>query len=789
MTLVNAAGATVSGATVLHDNSVPLQNAVKTADLAGGGTVFVPSAGWWVFNGTTDFTGLGLGNVDRVHFNTSLALFNNPIIPRASMDFEGEPHTSTSFSYVNGSQLAAGTAYPLFLLEEPNSVTSVHFSRLLLLGNQPGQSVIYMDSGSDGGGVSGIVFDDVNYTANGKSTPIVMKGGFDFFFNRGNCQGQPSGFVPQSCLQMTNASQGVTGAGTAQVPGRVKVKGLYFAGNAIDIDCLGNGTNVAPVDFTFDTTIFESAVSPYLRLNCPTGIFTGLVFDDVVQADSVVGLGTPSIDAQNDGSLGTILWKGGQVNGTNQPAVITSANQPSLLLLNAPFSNLGNTPFTYLSGNQIVTSGIVAAQGVGRVETYLLTPSGPTLAASSGGSVPTGTLNYAMQWIDVDGNYSPLSPSVSITISSGTQTVTVTPPATPAGAVAWVAYRNGSEVNAPPGGCTTGAIPVATNYVDTFSFTCGQQVRAASAGISIAGPNGLSGPALRLVNNGNTMTFSQALSASRSVTIPDLSGTIPTTGYLNTAFDNATRANGAIGSNWTISQNNFNVASNAIQGNNSAANNTAFWNANTFATGGQFSQVTIASLNGTTDFPGVAVNVSGTSTSTQGYDCVEDTTGIFLQKIAGSGSNTTLTNTTVTGSVGDVLRLENDGSGHLTCYQNAVSKLTATDTSFTGGQPGLLQSGNVATMANWSGGNLHPISQLDIEADYTKGQHLGGNAYSCTMASGTSCTATLTSATWHACIAQVQSTTATSSACSITGTTITVTAGASNSSKWGILVY
>lgn len=789
LTLANAAGATVSGGTVLHDNSVPLQNAVKTADLAGGGTVFVPSAGWWVFNGTTDFTGLSLGNVDRVHFNTSLALFNNPIIPRGGMDFEGEPHSITSFSYVNGSQLAAGTAYPLFLLEEPNSVTSVHFSRLMLVGNQPGQSVIYMDSGSDGGGVSGIVFDDVNYTANGKSTPIVMKGGFDFFFNRGNCQGQPSGFVPQSCLQMTNASQGVTGAGTAQVPGRVKVKGLYFAGNAIDIDCLGNGTNVAPIDFTFDTTIFESAVAPYLRLNCPSGIFTGLVFDDVVQADSVVGLGTPSIDAQNDGSLGTVLWKGGQVNGVNQPAVITSANQPSLLLLNAPFSNLGNTPFTYLSGNQIVTSGIVAAQATGRVETYLLTPSGPSLAATSGGSVPTGTLNYAIQWIDVDGNYSPLSPSTSITISSGTQTVTVTPPATPAGAVAWVAYRNGAEVNAPPGGCTTGAIPVATNYVDTFSFTCGQQVRAASAGISILGPNGVSGPALRLVSNGNTMTFSQALSASRSVTIPDLSGTIPTTGYVNSAFDNATRANGAIGSNWTISQNNFNIAGNAIQGSNSAANNTAFWSANTFAAGAQFSQVTIASLNGTTDFPGVAVNVSGTSTSTQGYDCVEDTTNIFMQKIAGSGSNTTLTSTTITGSAGDVLRIENDGSGHLVCYQNGVSKLTATDTSFAGGQPGLLQSGNVATMANWSGGNLHPLSQLDIEADYTKGQHLGGNFFSCTMSAGTSCTATLTSATWHACIAQVQSTTATSSACSISGTTVTVTAGASNSSKWGILVY
>jgi hypothetical protein len=31
---------------------------------------------------------------------------------------------------------------------------------------------------------------------------------------------------------------------------------------------------------------------------------------------------------------------------------------------------------------------------------------------------------------------------------------------------------------------------------------------------------------------------------------------------------------------------------------------------------------------------------------------------------------------------------------------------------------------NVATAKNWNGGNLHPLSQLDIEADYSKVQHL-----------------------------------------------------------------
>jgi hypothetical protein len=32
-------------------------------------------------------------------------------------------------------------------------------------------------------------------------------------------------------------------------------------------------------------------------------------------------------------------------------------------------------------------------------------------------------------------------------------------------------------------------------------------------------------------------------------------------------------------------------------------------------------------------------------------------------------------------------------------------------------------NGNVATMKNWSGGNLHPLAHLDAEQDWTKTQH------------------------------------------------------------------
>jgi hypothetical protein len=61
----------------------------------------------------------------------------------------------------------------------------------------------------------------------------------------------------------------------------------------------------------------------------------------------------------------------------------------------------------------------------------------------------------------------------------------------------------------------------------------------------------------------------------------------------------------------------------------------------------------------------------------------------------------------------------------ISCYRNGgAAALTFTDSALASGQPGLDIAGNVATMDNWSGGALHPIGQLDVEADYTKVQHM-----------------------------------------------------------------
>lgn len=235
------------------------------------------------------------------------------------------------------------------------------------------------------------------------------------------------------------------------------------------------------------------------------------------------------------------------------------------------------------------------------------------------------------------------------------------------------------------------------------------------------GAAGVSAPTINVTGGGFNNAISGTFTANRAQTLPDVSGYIPVTSYINSAYDNATRANGAIGGNWTTQQNGLNIASNQIQGTSGASSNAGFWNANPFSTV-QFSQATITALNGTSDFPGVTVLASGTGSSSTYYDCVENSTTIFMQRVVNAGT-TSLTSAASTGAIGDLLRLEVAPGGALTCFKNGSVALTATDTQITSGAPGLLISGNVATEKNWSGGNLHPLAQLDSEQDWTKTQH------------------------------------------------------------------
>jgi len=742
LTLANAASSTVSNAVVLHDNSVNLKAAIQAAYNAGGGSVYISNGmGYIHFNSTMDLTN-GLTGIFsysvKIHTNNDFVLINQPWILRSAIEIEGEPHQTTAFSYINGTQILGG-GNPMFLLPEVNGVNGVHFSRLLLGSAGVQQTAILSDSGVDGGGVAGVVLDEVNINGSGFSRPLVFKGGFDYFIFGGNCQNGVGVFNGLPCVQLTNTSSAVTTTNPAQVPGRLKLKRLYFSGGAVEINCLPNNTGVAPQNFEFDTTLYESAIAPFLRFNCTSGVFNTIILRDVVEADSVVGYGTPVIDAQNGGNIFSVMWIGGSVGNANQPLFIAPLNAvgANALVLDGPFNNLGNTSYLSLSGQAMVGNTPISVFGSGGRLLYSMpAPAPPGVVVSAGGGTPIGTLGYQIVWADVDGNFSSASGSVNAVTTSGNQTVTITPPVAPPGAVGYVPYRNGAKANVSSLGSCNSIVPLNQSFVDTFGFICGPALPSFStAGSAIVGANGLSGQQLRLTNNGNiaTTTFPGGLTANRTLSIPDLTGYVPVTGYLNSAYDNATRGNGAIGANWTVTNNSINISSNNFVG-TASSNDVAYWSASSFGPS-QFSQATITALNGTTDFPGVAVLVSGSGGSTQGYSCIENTTNIFLQRISGT-TNTTLTSAASSGAVGDILRLEASSAGALTCYKNGVSTLTATDTTYTSGQPALFLFGTTATSRNWSGGNLHPLAQLDLEQDWIKAQHftqgmaLGGETLS-----------------------------------------------------------
>ena len=732
LTLTTAASNTVTAQTVLHDNSANLKNAITAASNAGGGTVYIPNGNGagWPFNSAMDTNGT-FSNSVRIHINGSVNL-TQPWILKGGLDLEGEPHAVTSFQYVNSSTIG-GSANPL-LLWTAESGSGLHLKQLLLQASGNQQVALLSDEAGDGGGNVGLIAEDVNVNTGAYGPGVLLKGGFDYFFDRGTCFSNNGGsFTGGSCLRMTNSSSAVTLTSPAQFSGNIRINQWFMSGNAVQIDCMPNSNAFASSIYEIRNELFESSAAPFLRVNCPTDTFGAWNFFNIDTADVVVGIGTPLIDARVQ-QMGEVFCDGCQAGTSGTPFLISSNGMnDAVVLLNTNYGDPGNTTYTYQDFG-VNTSG----SAIANVLEYPMAPPGaPSVTVTAGTNWAIGTFPIQVQFLDVNGNASALSQAVTVTTTTGNQNINITEPTPPTGAVSWLPYINGGRVNIIPfgGNCNNApaavGVPLSTTTVSPTGG-CGNSAMSATAGVSAITANGLNSTALTFVDpnkSGFTVqtNFPKALTANRTLSMPDVSGYNEVSSYLNSAYDNFNRANGAIGSNWTVTQNGLNVASNVIQGTTSGNHNTAYWSAAgaSLFSPAQFAQATITALNTTNDFPGVTVLWSGTGGTTQGYMCIENSTNIYIQKMT-AGVGSVLTSTTSTGAIGDVLRLEAAPGGVLTCYKNGVSTLTTTDTSYTTGSPGIDIYGAVAAEKNWSGGNLHAFAHLDLEQDWTKTQHLNG---------------------------------------------------------------
>ena len=268
---------------------------------------------------------------------------------------------------------------------------------------------------------------------------------------------------------------------------------------------------------------------------------------------------------------------------------------------------------------------------------------------------------------------------------------------------------------------------VAVSCASTAPYTVGGTVSGLS-GTVVLQDNG--GDNLSVAANG-PFTFKTSLAggaaysvtvltnpSGQSCTVSGGSGTVGsanvtsvavscTTNTGTSAADNFNRADGGLGPNWTaISDGGMAIASQQVVG--TAGKTTGdLWTANTF-TSDQYSQVQVTStpLSGA-NWIGAAVRVQngGLSAYVGIYKWNSGSPVLEIFKRTGSNTWVQLSAAYSSGALaaGTQLQLTAVGST-ISFWQNGVKRLSVTDSSITGGAPGMMASGN-STGDSWSGGN------------------------------------------------------------------------------------
>src|SRR5499427_7438289 len=175
-----------------------------------------------------------------------------------------------------------------------------------------------------------------------------------------------------------------------------------------------------------------------------------------------------------------------------------------------------------------------------------------------------------------------------------------------------------------------------------------------------------------------------------------------------TASDNFNRANGSLGPAWTdISDGGLAISSQVAAGTAASGVSGDAWNAQTFGSD-QFSQdqVTSTQLTGGQWIgPMVRAQPGGQNAYLGIYNWNNGSPNLMLFRRNGT-TWTQLGGTYNSGPLAAGTQLEVVAVGSTISFlQNGVQRITATDTTLTGGAPGIMSYGT-GTAGNWSGGKL-----------------------------------------------------------------------------------
>lgn len=213
--------------------------------------------------------------------------------------------------------------------------------------------------------------------------------------------------------------------------------------------------------------------------------------------------------------------------------------------------------------------------------------------------------------------------------------------------------------------------------------------------------------------------FLAALVACCLLTGP-LSMLAPQQASAATISDTFTRANGALGSNWTTVPGTAapQIVNNAAQAGTPNGVNSAYWSATTFGND-QFAQASLPNSSASQFGPGIAVRLSGSQGYFLWYGNSPDTVSLWRMDSASSWTQLAVSGALTVNPSSDVWKIQAVGST-ISGYQNGNLVVQATDTTITSGSPGIWLYYAANQITNWSGGDV------TTPATYTVGGTVSG---------------------------------------------------------------
>ena len=500
-----------------------------------------------------------------------------------------------------------------------------------------------------------------------------------------------------------------SGGAWAQL-GSTYSSGVLAAGTQLEVSAVGS-----------TISFLQNGVQ---RISVTDSSFTG-------GAPGIMAYGNSTADNWTgaNATSGTTYSVGGTVSGLSGTVVLQDNGGDNL-------SVTASGPFTFATA---------LASGAAYSVTVKTNPSGQTCTVSNG-SGTVGSANVTSVAVScataasfsVGGTVSGLSGTVVLQDNGGDNlSVTASGPFTFATALAsGAAYSVTVKTNPSGQTCTVsnGSGTVGSANVTSVAVSCAN-VATFTVGGSVSG---LSGTVVLQDNGGDNLsvtangpfTFATALASGaaysvtvntnpsgQTCTVSAGSGTVASANVTSvavscaanaagTASDNFNRADGALGANWTaISDGAMAISSQAVIG-TAGATTGDIWTATTFASD-QYSQIQVTStpLSGG-QWVAAAVRVQGSGQNAYAglYYWNFGSPELMLFKRSG-GAWAQLGSTYSSGVLAAGTQLEVSAVGSTISFlQNGVQRISVTDSSFTGGAPGIMAYGN-STADNWTGAN------------------------------------------------------------------------------------